>query len=179
MQDDLADNEAIVAVVTSEDIDSIAIHLFSISFYWARKENGKFKNKVYVLLQKQKPELYNITGIIELLEERFGLESACNISIILCLGGNDFLPKYQGISHEKWISTVIDTPGTLTNLIKFTKESWKPISVNLNEEIYLNIYICQCYYRDDSFVVLKVILHGRQPINLGHFCFTLPLLYFL
>jgi hypothetical protein len=51
------------------------------------------KNKVYVLLQKQKPELYNITGIIELLEERFGLESACNISIILCLGGNDFLPK--------------------------------------------------------------------------------------
>jgi hypothetical protein len=58
---------------TSADIDSIAIHLFSISFYWARKENGKFKNKVYVLLQKQKPELYNITGIIELLEERFGL----------------------------------------------------------------------------------------------------------
>ena len=101
MQDDLADNEAIVAVVTSADIDSIAIHLFSISFYWARKENGKFKNKVYVLLQKQKPELYNITGIIELVEERFGLESACNISILLCLGGNDFLPKYQGISHEK------------------------------------------------------------------------------
>jgi hypothetical protein len=57
----------------------------------------------------------------------------------LCLGGNDFLPKYQGISHEKWISTVIDTPGTLTNLIKFTKESGKPISGNLNEEIYLNI----------------------------------------
>jgi hypothetical protein len=58
---------------TSADIDSIAIHLFSISFYWARKENGKFKIKVYVLLQKQKLELYNITGIIELLEERFGL----------------------------------------------------------------------------------------------------------
>ena len=71
MQNDLEDNGAIVAVVTSADIDSIAIHLFSISFYWARKENGKFKNKVYVLLQKQKPELYNITGIIELLEERF------------------------------------------------------------------------------------------------------------
>jgi pantothenate kinase len=34
---------------------------------------------------------------------------------------------------------VIDTPGTLTNLIKFTKESGKPISGNLNEEIYLNI----------------------------------------
>jgi hypothetical protein len=44
MQDDLEDNEAIVAVVTSADRDSIAIHLFSISFYWARKENGKFKN---------------------------------------------------------------------------------------------------------------------------------------
>jgi hypothetical protein len=51
----------IPAVVTSADIDSIAIHLFSISFYWARKENGKFKNKVYVLLQKQKPELYLIS----------------------------------------------------------------------------------------------------------------------
>ena len=103
----------------------IQVHLFSISFYWVRKENGKFKNKVYVLLQKQKPELYNITGIIELLEERFGLESACNISILLCLGENDFLPKYQGISHEKWISTVIDTTGTLTKFGKIYQRIWE------------------------------------------------------
>ena len=55
-------------------------------------ENSKIK---YVLLQKQKPELHNITGIIELLEERFGLESACNISIILYLGGNVFFQNIK------------------------------------------------------------------------------------
>jgi hypothetical protein len=79
----------------------------------------------------------------------------------LCLGGNDFLPKYQGISHEKWISTVIDTPGTLTNLIKFTKESGKPISGNLNEEIYLNIVkklYCPCNLQPDVLRVCQSLL---------------------
>jgi hypothetical protein len=47
---------------------------------------------------------------------------------------------------------VIDTPGTLTNLIKFTKESGKPISGNLNEEIYLNTVkklYCPCNLQPD------------------------------
>jgi hypothetical protein len=80
------------------DIDSIAIHLFSISFYWARKENGKFKNKVYVLLQKQKPELYNITRIIELLEERFGLESVA-IYLLYCVSVWFSWRFYRDLSH--------------------------------------------------------------------------------
>ena len=47
---------------------------------------------------------------------------------------------------------MIDTPGTLTNLIRFTKESGKPISGNLNEEIYLNIVkklYCPCNLQPD------------------------------
>jgi hypothetical protein len=45
MQDDLEDNEAIVAVVTSADIDSIAIHLFSISI-WQLMRFATFFNAV-------------------------------------------------------------------------------------------------------------------------------------
>lgn len=41
MQDDLEDNEAIVAVVTSADIDSIAIHLFFNFILLGKKRKWK------------------------------------------------------------------------------------------------------------------------------------------
>ncbi|CAG2244896.1 unnamed protein product [Mytilus edulis] len=140
MKNELLVNDAIVSVVTSADIDSIVIHLFSLSLFWQRDESGSFKNKVYVLLQKQKSELYDITGIIELLESRFSRKSICTIAISLCLGGNDFIPKYQGISHEKWLSVIIDTPGALQNLVHLSNEPAleKPTGI-LSEDLYLEI----------------------------------------
>ncbi|CAC5362524.1 unnamed protein product [Mytilus coruscus] len=140
MKNELLVNDAIVSVVTSADIDSIVIHLFSLSLFWPRDESGSFKNKVYVLLQKQKSELYDITGIIELLESRFSRKSICTIAISLCLGGNDFIPKYQGISHEKWLSVIIDTPGALQNLVHLTNEpALEKLTGILSEDLYLEI----------------------------------------
>ncbi|CAG2249135.1 unnamed protein product [Mytilus edulis] len=112
MKNELLVNDAIVSVVTSADIDSI----------------------------KQKSELYDITGIIELLESRFSRKSICTIAISLCLGGNDFIPKYQGISHEKWLSVIIDTPGALQNLVHLSNEPAleKPTGI-LSEDLYLEI----------------------------------------
>ena len=49
------------------------------------------------------------------------------------------ITSFQNIKEYKKItSTIIDTPGTLTNLIYFTKESGKPTSGNLNDEISLS-----------------------------------------
>ena len=44
--------EGIASIVTSGDIDSVVIHLFSIAHTWPRKENGQFLHPVYVVLQK-------------------------------------------------------------------------------------------------------------------------------
>ncbi|MEW8547851.1 MAG: hypothetical protein AB2693_30460 [Candidatus Thiodiazotropha sp.] len=98
---DLEENESVISVVTSANIDSIVIHMFCLSLHWPRNVDGCFKNKVYVLLQKQKSELYDITAIIEILEKQFGRGCLPNLSLALCIGGNVFLPKFYGLSHEK------------------------------------------------------------------------------
>ncbi|KAH3802095.1 hypothetical protein DPMN_155764 [Dreissena polymorpha] len=61
--------DSVVCFVTPGDIDAICIHLFALSWHWKRKENAKFKNNVYVELQKPygKSGIYNITALLELL----------------------------------------------------------------------------------------------------------------
>ena len=99
--------------MTSVDIDSLVIHLFCLAFHWPRNADGNFENAVYVLLQKQKSEIYNTTGILERLEMQFGRNCLPNIAISLCIGGNDFLPKFHGYSHEKWLLKISQTPNAL------------------------------------------------------------------
>ena len=138
---DLKDNESVLSIVTSADIDSLIIHLFCLALHWPRNETGGFKHKVYVLLQKQKRELYDITRIIEILESRFGRTAASNIPIVLCLGGNDFLPKFHGLSHEKWVTETTQIPNGLENIVQYTidKKTVKPVIGTVNEEIYFEI----------------------------------------
>ena len=59
----LTDEEACISIVTSGDIDAVTIHMFALSHLWTRKDDGKFKHPVYVLLQKAGGlnVLYNIT----------------------------------------------------------------------------------------------------------------------
>ena len=116
---DIKENESVVSVVTPADIDSITIHLFCLALHWPRNENGKFRNKVYVVLPKQQQEVFDNTGIIELLEQRFGRMSVPNLAIGLCLGGNDFLPKFNGFSHERWLQELIQIPAAVENIVKF------------------------------------------------------------
>ena len=65
---DFQPDESVVSVVTSADIDSLVIHLFAISLHWPRNSDSTLKKKGYILLQKQKQELYDTTGIIERLQ---------------------------------------------------------------------------------------------------------------
>ena len=90
-------------MATSGDIDSVPIHLFALSYQWPRDINGKFKNPVYVILQKTnaKNDVYNITSVIELLERVFDEKYVTmKIALCLCLGGNDFVPKGYDKSHD-------------------------------------------------------------------------------
>ena len=76
--------------------------MFTLSFTWPRDESGKFITPVFVILQKpgQKIDIYNITSLLEMLEE--GLNEryvGAKIAAGLCIGGNDFVPKFHGNSH--------------------------------------------------------------------------------
>ncbi|KAL3863792.1 hypothetical protein ACJMK2_005527 [Sinanodonta woodiana] len=139
---ELSDGDSVVNFVSSADIDTVLIHLFGISLHWKRNQSGAFTRPVYVWLQKQKPELYNISKIIESIERYFNKKySAALISIILSMGGNDFLPRHYGISYEKILMKAIDNQGLelfkLFNMqIQETEESVSSITLNIDA------YIC-------------------------------------
>ena len=99
----LVPGEVMLSIVTSADIDSVVLHLFALSDHFPRNENGTFKNDVYVMLQKTGHfDLYNITGMLMVLEKAFHSRAiGKNLAMILCLGGNDFIPKFHSISHLK------------------------------------------------------------------------------
>ncbi|CAC5383205.1 unnamed protein product [Mytilus coruscus] len=91
VQHDLHDGECVVKYVTSADIDTIVIQLFTVSLYWPRNVDNTFKFPVYVWLQKQKPEIYDITGILTVLEKRFGNKYiGATLAVLLSMGGNDY-----------------------------------------------------------------------------------------
>lgn len=62
--------ESVISIVTSGDTDSVVIHMFALSQYWPRNDDDSFKTPVYILLQKAKLDLYNITDIISCLEKK-------------------------------------------------------------------------------------------------------------
>ena len=140
VKDMLKEGQSVVSIVTSGDIDSIVIHIFALSHYWPRKEDGTFKNSVYILLQKAKPDLYNITEIILRLEKRFGMYSK-NLALSLAIGGNDFIPKYHSISHEKWITAILENPIFLESIATYDIDVNSNIIVNgsVNTNVYLDI----------------------------------------
>ena len=104
------DRSPIFSIVSSEDIDSVLIHMFAVSKHWKRGEDKKFLLHVYVSLQKpdKKSETYCITKILEYLENAFkDNQTGLKLSAILSIGGKDFLPKFYGVSHYKIMSTIL------------------------------------------------------------------------
>lgn len=76
-----------------------------------------------------------------MLEKRFGRDCLPNIAVSLCIGGNDFLPKFHGFSHEKWLLQIIQTPGALHSIVNyiFDKETGKPAKGFISNEVYFDI----------------------------------------
>jgi hypothetical protein len=108
----LAPGEVMLSIVTSADIDSVVLHLFALTDHFPRKGDGTFKNDVYVLLQKTGHfDVYNITGILMVLEKAFDSRAiGKKLAMILCIGGNDFIPKFHSISHLKVTQLFLSVP---------------------------------------------------------------------
>lgn len=139
LKQELSDGDSIVSYITSADIDTILIHMFALSLYWERDGDRNFKWPVYVWLQKQKPELYDITGIILAIEKYLNTDNvAAIVSLILCMGGNDFLPNFHSFSHDKLLSVAIRDNVILRNLFNFHK-SEDTLSCNINLDTYLEL----------------------------------------
>ncbi|KAL3868282.1 hypothetical protein ACJMK2_041109 [Sinanodonta woodiana] len=144
---ELSHGDSVVNFVSSADIDKVLIYLFGISLHRKRNQSGAFTRPVYVWLQKQKPELYNMSRIIESIERYFNKKySAALIAIILSMGGNDFLPRHYGISYEKILMKAIGNKGLeLFKLfhmeIQETEESISSITLNIDAYIYIQ---CSC-----------------------------------
>ncbi|VDI23771.1 Hypothetical predicted protein [Mytilus galloprovincialis] len=136
----IREGESVISIVTSGDIDSVVIHMFALSQYWPRNEDDSFKTPVYILLQKAKPDLYNITEVISRLEKRFG-KFTKNIALSLAMGGNDFIPKFHLISHEKWITTILENSHYLQNIAKYENDETTSLitSASIETDIYLDI----------------------------------------
>ena len=102
-QDDIKEGEAIACVVTSGDIDAVYAHMFVLSKQWPRYSNRKFRNPVYVILQKPRSimDIYNVTKILEVLEHSFADQDiGMKLAVAICMGGNDFIPSCHQISHD-------------------------------------------------------------------------------
>jgi len=123
VQRDLKPKQNVVSLMTSGDVDALPIHLFAISHLWPRSGDGSFMNDVFVVLAKPKgmKDVYDITGIVTRIEQKFGKYAAMHVAVVLCMGGNDFLPKFHGITHMKLMQTVV-VDRHLTNIMQIVDD---------------------------------------------------------
>ena len=132
--DELKDGDSVSIVVTSGDIDAVVIIMFVVARLWPRKEDNMFSNAVYVLLQKPSgTDVYCITSIVEQLEHVYGDKNiASKIPIVLCLGGNDFVPKFYGINHLKILDLFLKDSDFCDRLFKINDGT-----LTVNKEVYI------------------------------------------
>ena len=139
---DLKEGQSVVSIVSSGDIDSVLIHLFAMSYMWPRYPNGKFVHDVYVILEKPGKlfDVYNITSMIEVLEGGFNKKHiGMKVSMTLCLGGNDFLPKFHGISHKSILQMFFEHKDFLDNLFIIPDNIE---DFDISTKVYLNLMKC-------------------------------------
>ena len=129
----LCEKKAVASFVSSGDIDSVIVHLFAISLHWPRDNQGQFLHPVYVVLQKRGKlfDFYDITGIIEVLEKKFENKYVgIKVAIGLCMGGNDFVPKFHSMAHKKVLQLA------LSDVFLHRLITINPPMVTLNEGLY-------------------------------------------
>ena len=141
-ENDQDDRSPIFSVVSSGDIDSVLIHMFAVSKKWKRGEERKFLRQVYVSLQKpgKTSETYCITQILEYLENAFSdPQIGMKLSAILSIGGNDFLPKFYGVSHYKVMTAFLADNRFRTRLFQISENR---ASMTIDTTIYKEFVKC-------------------------------------
>ncbi|KAK6175974.1 hypothetical protein SNE40_014346 [Patella caerulea] len=153
----VSDGEAFVSLVTSGDIDAVVLHLFAISKLWKRNEHNRhFINPVYVLLQKPNNffDIFNITGMLEILEDAtLDYDIGIKLAAALSLGGNDYTPKFYGMSHSRIISVIFQDQQFKDNFLKI-KRSQVGTEITIDRDIYKDIIktlYCPKYLNPNEF----------------------------
>ena len=137
LQEELKDGETVVSIITSGDIDAEYSHIYTVAKYWNRNAEGKFRYQVFVILQKQrgKHDIYNITAMLQIMEESFQDQNiGIKVALALCLGGNDFYPKSHQISHETVVKEVTENPQFRQNLFNITE------SISIDKQVLIQLY---------------------------------------
>ncbi|CAC5398138.1 unnamed protein product [Mytilus coruscus] len=144
IQKSLGNGKCVVNYVTSADIDTVVIHILAVSQFWPRNEDNTFKYPVYLILQKKKPELFNITGLLTLFEKTYNRNIGLTIACVLSMGGNDFLPNFHGISHDHLLSEVLKDEDLRNNLVTVSREEHQ---LHLSKRFLLNTNMYICLYK--------------------------------
>ncbi|CAC5361545.1 unnamed protein product [Mytilus coruscus] len=138
---DLKPGKSRVSFLSSGDIDAITIHMFTLSYLWPRSVDGKYLHPVHIVLQKPGSvmDVYNITEILQILEQAWNDPYiGIKMSIFLSLGGNDFLPKFYGISHSTILQTIMKNQNLRENLVKVQHNNNK-IEVEFDSNLYVEL----------------------------------------
>lgn len=133
--------EPAVSFVTSGDIDAVVLHLFLVGHRWPRNSDGSFVHPLFVVLLKRGGtcDVYNITSIVRELESAYQQKASMHIALVLCMGGNDYLPKFYNITHSKVLETVL-AEKALERLFDLRFDEFgRCESGNLVEDEYLGI----------------------------------------
>lgn len=120
---------------------------------------------MFVVLQKAggKVDTYNITGMLSLFEHRYNDQYiGMKIAFTLCLGGNDFIPKFHAISHETVLKYVIDNANFRNNLYKAV-EGKCVLNKELFIELIKNLYTPKRLQNSNvSFDDIRAITIGKK-----------------
>ncbi len=134
--ENLVPGDDAVSIVTSGDIDAITIHLMALAMHWPRDATGEFIYPVYVVLQKpeKKVDIYNITSIIWILElgKNGDIGTAVKVAVGLCMGGNNFIPKLQYVSHTDVLQLFMESTHFRQNLLRINYPE-----MTINDDVYL------------------------------------------
>ena len=126
--------------MSSADIDAVVLHIYAVSQVLSRDEEGRFLVNVFVALKKgELLDVYDITGIVAKVESAFDdREIGAKIAMILCMAGNDFLPKFQNISHLDMLSLFLRTLTFRSNMISLVDGSIDSVVHGFHEMLVLS-----------------------------------------
>ena len=143
--ENLAPDRSVVSIVSSGDIDAVVLHLLTVSLRWPRDSTGQFLNPVYVILCKpgEKFDIYCITSILNTLEKATDdSHIGVKVAIGLCIGGNDFLPRYHLVgTHSKVLRLLIDNKDFLANLIHISPDKSVVLDKDKYQEFIKQLYV--------------------------------------
>ena len=141
----LAPGRSAVSIVSSGDIDAVVLHLLTVSLRWPRDSTGEFCNPVYVILCKpgERFDIYCITSILNTLEKATeDSHIGVKVAIGLCIGGNDFLPRYHVVgTHSKVLRLLTENKDFLENLIHLSPDKSVTLEKHKYEEFIKQLYL--------------------------------------